>query len=239
MAWGEMARHLGMENGGTAQAISGVKFLCPLCHQALQVPAESKGDLVDCPFCKQPIEVPYESLPEVTRTKTCPFCGEEILNIARNCKHCGAFLDGAAARHVSAGGLRKMPKPEQTLWDGHPSVWFYLPWWILGFVLIVFYGIGLLFIVYAILDRKMRVYTLTSSRVMSRAGIVSRETHEIAVKDIRCIYMKQSILDRLLGLGTVQIGSAGTAGIEVEFQGVRDPEKARNLVRKAKDVLDR
>jgi TM2 domain-containing membrane protein YozV len=28
-------------------------------------------------------------------TSQCPFCGEEILRIARKCKHCGEFLDPA------------------------------------------------------------------------------------------------------------------------------------------------
>ena len=29
------------------------------------------------------------------QTKPCPFCGEEILAIAKKCKHCGEFLDDA------------------------------------------------------------------------------------------------------------------------------------------------
>ncbi len=30
---------------------------------------------------------------EEMQTKTCPYCGEEILAVAQKCKHCGEFLD--------------------------------------------------------------------------------------------------------------------------------------------------
>ena len=30
---------------------------------------------------------------ENKETKNCPYCGEEILAIAKKCKHCGEFLD--------------------------------------------------------------------------------------------------------------------------------------------------
>lgn len=30
---------------------------------------------------------------ENSETKQCPYCGEEILVVAKKCKHCGEFLD--------------------------------------------------------------------------------------------------------------------------------------------------
>jgi len=50
--------------------------------------------------------------------------------------------------------------------------------------------------------------------------------------------MNQSILERIFGLGSVQIGSAGTGGVEVEFKGVTKPAMVRDGVRKTKDELD-
>ena len=35
-------------------------------------------------------------------TKACPFCGEEILAVAKKCKHCGEFFDHQASNSQSA-----------------------------------------------------------------------------------------------------------------------------------------
>ena len=73
---------------------------------------------------------------------------------------------------------------------------------------------------------------------MSKAGIISRKIQEVGVRDIRNINLKQGIVERLLGLGTVDIASAGTGGIEVSFLGIKDPMRARDLIRREKDEAD-
>lgn len=174
---------------------------------------------------------------ESPRTKACPFCAEQISIAARKCKHCGEFLDGTAPSPVSKSHAQTTPGPERTIWEGHPSALYYLGNWIVGVLLLPFCGLGLIFIIYAILDQQTKVFMLTNKRVMSKVGIISRTTHEVTITDVRSINMQQSVSERLFGLGTVQIGSAGTAGIEVEFSGIANAATVRDRIRQSKDQI--
>lgn len=170
-------------------------------------------------------------------TRNCPYCSESILASARKCRYCGEFLDGTTSPSVSKMNTRTTFSPEQTIWAGHPSALYYLGHWILGILLLPFFGIGLILIIYAILDQQSKVFTHTNKRVMSKAGIMSRTTHEVTLTDVRNINMQQSFSERLCGLGSLQIGSAGTAGIEVKFSGITHPARVRDRIRQSKDHI--
>ncbi|MCK9230028.1 MAG: PH domain-containing protein [Syntrophales bacterium] len=230
--------------------MAGFRFNCPHCKQSLEAPEEILGQQINCPSCNRAITLPdpqptaptASPPPPQNQTKACSFCGEAILLAAVKCKHCGEFLDG---RNRQAAAAPPPPQPkksklqvENDLWKGNPSYLYYLGHFIFGVILLPLFGLGLLFIVYALLDRNFKVYTLTNKRVMSKAGIISRKIHEIGVRDIRNINVKQSILERLFGLGTIEIASAGTGGIEVSFAGINNPMRARDLIRREKDEAD-
>jgi ribosomal protein L37AE/L43A len=77
------------------------KFKCPYCKQPLAASEELFGQQINCPSCNGAIAVPNPEPRKIvtpqqehSQTKTCPFCGEEILLSAIKCKHCGEFLDG-------------------------------------------------------------------------------------------------------------------------------------------------
>ena len=108
----------------------------------------------------------------------------------------------------------------------------YLGWWIVGGLLLLFFGLGILVFLGIWLDRKQRKYTITSERVITRFGLIGRKVSEVELKNIQDVELRQGILQRLVGTGTLGFSSAGRAGVEVTFEGVSDPEGVKELVRR-------
>jgi len=169
-------------------------------------------------------------------TKRCPYCGEKILAIAKKCKHCGEFLDSSS--YSSQHSIPQENQQEKTIWQGNPSHYNYLGAYIIGGLLVLAYGLGLIIIFGALLHKNSQVFTVTNKRVKSKKGILARTTREVALKDIRSINLKQSIIERLCSLGTIEIGSAGTAGIEVSFNGIVQAPKIKNTIAELKDRIN-
>ncbi len=201
-------------------------------------PVESSNSSTQQKF--NPIQQPHlaETLPNASQTKTkeCPFCGEKILAKARKCKHCGEFLDQTLSTTQSRS--RTDLGPEKTLWEAHPSFLYYVPVFVIGVGLILAFGLGIIIIILAILDQKNRIFTVTNHKVMIKWGIISRNTKEVAVRDIRNINMSQGLLDRIFGIGSVAIASAGTGTVDVTFIGTKSPTTIRDLVRQIKEDSD-
>ena len=78
-------------------------FNCPHCKQSLEASADMEAELIDCPSCNKMIEIPSPThireqavaRANASRTKSCPYCAEQIHRFAQKCKHCGEFLDEA------------------------------------------------------------------------------------------------------------------------------------------------
>ena len=75
-------------------------------------------------------------------------------------------------------------------------------------------------------------YTINGETIESREGLIARKVCSIRVRDLRNINVKQSLWQRLMGVGDVEFSSAGGSGIEVSFRGVSDPLQVKSLAQR-------
>jgi uncharacterized membrane protein YdbT with pleckstrin-like domain len=75
-------------------------------------------------------------------------------------------------------------------------------------------------------------YIIDSNGVEAQIGLVSLSLRQprLRYEDIRGVEPNQTILDRILGIGSVLIGSAMTQDVEIVMRGVADPRAIQLLI---------
>jgi uncharacterized membrane protein YdbT with pleckstrin-like domain len=65
-------------------------------------------------------------------------------------------------------------------------------------------------------------FVLTSDRIVTRRGVLSKEGVEIPLERVNTVFFKQSLFERIMGAGDLAIESAGERGTE-SFTDIRKP----------------
>ena len=124
-----------------------------------------------------------------------------------------------------------MADGEETLLEANPAMFRNNPFaFILSVILVAAAGVGLVILGIWWLDTKAAMLTITNKRTIQRKGLFSRKTTEVLHRDVRNIEISQSFSQRMFGVGSIGIASAGQAGIEIQFAGVRDPDGVKALI---------
>ena len=91
--------------------------------------------------------------------------------------------------------------------------------WVVIVVLAVFAYV----IIRGLISRRRTTYTITTQRLTVQVGLMSRELHQTRLDRVQNVGSRQSMLQRLLGVGTVDFDTAGGEAFDFSFRGVADP----------------
>jgi uncharacterized membrane protein YdbT with pleckstrin-like domain len=92
-----------------------------------------------------------------------------------------------------------------------------------GWVAVVVFVVFVVVLVWGLIRRIATTYTITNRRMTIRSGLLARELHECRLERVQNVNTRQRVLERMLGIGTVDFDTAGSAAYDFSFRGVEDP----------------
>lgn len=125
---------------------------------------------------------------------------------------------------------------ETVVYEAHPAMFRAHPFlFVLSVLLIAAFGIGIVILLYWYIKTHATTLILTEHDLMYEKGILSKDRLSVNLRHIRSVYVMQSFVNRLLGVGTVQVS---TAGDEPEFtvKDMPDPHAIREAISRAQEA---
>jgi len=102
----------------------------------------------------------------------------------------------------------------------------------LGFWIPVILTLG----IYYVLWHRYNKIILTTRRVTQmRGNIFTQNETTISLQNVTDVTINRSLIGRLLGFGDIVIQSAGSGASEIDFRGIRDPERLREMIYDLRD----
>jgi uncharacterized membrane protein YdbT with pleckstrin-like domain len=101
--------------------------------------------------------------------------------------------------------------------------------WVIVVVLVTLLAVLLA----GLISRARTTYTITSERLTIHKGLMSRDLRQTRLERVQNVNARQSIVERLLRVGTVDFDTAGGAGYDFTFHGVDNPREIVRTVERA------
>jgi uncharacterized membrane protein YdbT with pleckstrin-like domain len=122
------------------------------------------------------------------------------------------------------------------IYEAHPAMFRAHPFWfIFSVLLILAFGIGVIILLYWYIKTRATALTVTENEIMYERGILSKDRTAVSLRHVRSVHITQGLINRLLGVGTIQISTAGDLP-EFTIADLPDPHVIREAIVKAQEM---
>ncbi|MGC1711333.1 MAG: PH domain-containing protein [Methyloceanibacter sp.] len=128
---------------------------------------------------------------------------------------------------------------DNVVYEAHPAMFRAHPFWFIGcIVLIPALGIGVLLMLYWYIHTRQTTLSVSQHELLYERGILSKDRTSVSLKHIRAVHVTQGFLNRIFGVGTIQVSTAGDQP-EFTIKDMPDPGEIREAISTAQDAGDK
>jgi len=147
--------------------------------------------------------------------------------------------------------MKDLHPGELVIYEGHPSWRSTIAFYLQGLLIAVVVGVIVWFaasnaagatvavVIFAIvvlvgfIRRFFIVYSITNQRLRIQRGIIARRVQQTQIARVQNVNTNQTVIQRILQVGTVDFDTAGSGDSDFSFIGVNNPEDVVVAVDKA------
>lgn len=210
-----------------------ITIQCDKCEKPFEIEEDAAGQRVECPYCGDINRVPAVGKPVTAAAPAAKAASastnepERTIAVVRQAMFRAhpfwfSLLVLAFVGGLVLAGLAKLSPQfvdlRWTVWGGVALSGIAAIWWL------IWWGA----------PHRWVKLTITNKRTIRQEGIVVRKTSEVLHNHIRNVKIEQSVVERLFGVGSISIDSAGGESpqemVEIEMKHVARPYQVKEII---------
>ncbi len=129
---------------------------------------------------------------------------------------------------------------KETIWQGSPSQWNNLYFYIICIPLTLAFGLGILLAVWRYLATQTHIYKIDNQRITEKKGVFSVVTHETELFRIRDLRVEEPFSIRIFGLANIILDTTDKSHPILTIKGIKNAndikESLRNSIEKQRYI---
>lgn len=137
-----------------------------------------------------------------------------------------ADADDTEPMPAPAAATRTAAGPEETVWTGGPSQWLNAGWFA-ACLLIIPIPIA----IWKYVELRNTSFSISTQRIKLESGVLSKVYDQVELYRVKDAILTRSLIQRMLGLGTIKMITSDPTQPELTFPSITDPDHVRELIR--------